>query len=135
MTTISRLNATLIDHQAVANAIALGLLVSLASVSAAAINYSGNLAKQSYDTLILPAQTEQTVAVPAAKTQTAAQTSAIELGAASPLSLQSQADVISRLQPATGAAYMQMSAANTLQAGSNGMQLAGGNLQDAQGIL
>jgi hypothetical protein len=157
MTIISRLNTTVNNHATAANIIAAGLLASIAVVSAAAINYSGQLAKASYDYPFANISVKQTpVAKPAAKARPITQTSVMSLQAQQPsvvatlqparisgialsdvstLGLQTQlSDVVTYLQPAPGVGYDSGISASALQPAANSIQLTGNGLQDAAGI-
>lgn len=142
MTTINRLNATINDHNAAANFVALFLLMSISVISAVAITHSGDLAKSSYDTFV---QSLPTTSVPvtedaASKSQPAQQTSAttLSVGDSSPLSLQNQPnDVAAQLQPAQNVDHFQTTVTtDALQPSVNTVQVTGGaNLQNTVSTL
>lgn len=138
MAIISQLNTTIDDHTKGANILALAILATMISITAAAINQAGSLTKASYDTLVLSTPAvQQTTVETKAKVQAVPKTTAtgIALGNALPLTIQSQQpNIIGSLQPAQGVTYNTQASATTLQPAAADMQLTGANPQNAAGI-
>lgn len=139
MAIINQLNATINDHTKTANLIALAILATMTSISAAAISQAGDLTKATYDSLVLSTLTEQSATKPVtAKAQTTAKPTAtdITLGNALPLTIQSQQpNIVGILQPAQGITYNNQASATSLQPAATNMQLTGTNPQNAAGVL
>jgi hypothetical protein len=152
MTIISRLNTTVNNHAAAANIIAFGLLASMTIVSAAAINYSGDLAKASYDDPFASATIKQPTATPKAATiatdMTLTATSAkqtMPLTASSPKQVMPltasaakqnmQGNAVGTLQPAQGANFNNDYSATSLQPSANVAQMTAEAPQNASSDL
>lgn len=134
MTTISRLNTTIADHTAVANTIALCLLVSGAIVGTVGLSQNGTLS-QAYDNLFnSTTATLAPVTVVPAMPQTA--TMKLSVAQPAPLSVQGQPqNVVDNLQPAKDTTGDITVTPNDLQPSANSEQLTGATLQNAEGSI
>ena len=133
MTTMNRLNTTISDHMAVANYIALCLLVSGAIVGTVALRQNGDLAT-SYDALFPTTAVAEapTNVTQATKAQVAPQTSTTELSVSNstPRSVQIQSqNMVNELQPANDITYLLPSANNSQLTGAVQQNAEGTNLQ------
>ncbi|MFI5275588.1 MAG: hypothetical protein ACHQT5_02070 [Candidatus Saccharimonadales bacterium] len=134
MTTISRINTTISDHTAVANTVALCLLVSGVIVGTVAMSQNGDFTK-AYDNLFQP--TTATLA-PLTEASTAPQTSTIELSVAKskPLAVQGQPQgIVDQLQPVQDTTGDITVTVNNLQPSANSVQLTDSNFQNAEGSI
>lgn len=138
MTTISRLNTTIDNHYLAAGIIAFGLLASVSAISAAAIEYNGQLAKATYDVPVATTPASKPIAKSAAKpltlVPTAGKTVTIVPTAAdsAPLAVQGQPNSAAYLQPAGGASSTY--GAYDLQPSVKAVQLTDAAPQNAMGL-
>lgn len=133
MIAMSRLNTTITDHAMITNAIAASLLVSGVIVGTVALAQNGTLTR-SYDATSPATQVTESDTT-ATKQHTTLQTSSIQLGSSTPLSLQTQPqDVIEELQPTLNTQNAGATV-NDMQPGANGVQMTGKNPQNTAASL
>lgn len=133
MTTINRVNSMINERDMAAKVVALFVLASFSTLSAAAINHSGNLVKSSLNTMPQSVSTSQ---VSTAKVQTVKNVKPIVLstkGYAPSIQSQSQS-VNGQLQPAVYSAYNSNVTTATVQSSINNMQLTIATPQNAASI-
>lgn len=136
MTTISRLNTTISDHNTTANFIALCLLISGAIVGAVAIHQGGNLAQSTYDSLKPATSTAQKSVTIVQTPSKATPLEVATVGAPLVFVRDTQPNMVAQLQPAPAITLSTQTAAQTLQPEINTIQLTGGaDLQNAAAIL